>query len=62
MTMTAARREITTAAMECHIEKRDAIAAALRTTYSQPERSQLILQHAEAARCVAIFQSELAKG
>jgi hypothetical protein len=59
--MTAVRREITTAAMECHIEKRDAIAAALRSTYCQHERAELIRQHAEAARCVTIFESELAK-
>ncbi len=59
--MTAARIEITTAALECHVAKRDALATALRSTHCLHERSQLLLQHAEACRCVGIFEAELAK-
>ena len=61
MAITAARFEILTAGLECHIAKRDALAAAMRSTYSLHERSALLVQHAEACRCVAAFEADLAR-
>ena len=61
MDITAARIEILNAGLECHQIKRDQLAAALRSTYSLHERSELLIAHAEACRCVAAFEAELAK-
>jgi len=61
MAITAARVELLNAALECHQANRDQLAAALRSTYSLHERSELLIAHAEACRCVAAFEAELAK-
>ena len=61
MTITAARLELLTAALECHQIKRDQLAAALRSTYSLHERSELIAMHADACRCISAFEADLAK-
>ena len=61
MAITVAQVELLTAALECHQAKRDQLAAALRSTYSLHERSELLIAHAEACRCVAAFEAELAK-
>lgn len=58
---TQARLQILAAGLDCHREKRDALAAALRSTYALHERSELLLSHAEACRCVTAFEAELAK-
>lgn len=61
MAITAARRELLIAGLECFIAKRDALAAALRSTYCLHERSELLGQHAEACRCINAFEADLAK-
>jgi len=62
MAITAARRELLIAGLECHEIKRDQLAAELRATRPAFARANLMAQHAEACRCVAAFQAELAKG
>lgn len=61
MAITAARRELLIAGLECHQAKRDQLAAALRSTSVMHERSELLVMHADACRCVAAFEADLAK-
>ena len=61
MAITAARRELLIAGLECHQIKRDQLAAALRSTAAMHERSELLVMHADACRCVAAFEADLAK-
>lgn len=61
MAVTAAHLERLTAGLECHQIKRDQLAAALRSTYQLHERSQLLIQHADACRCITAFEEELAR-
>jgi hypothetical protein len=61
MTITAARLNLLQDGLECHQIKRDALAAALRSTYAMQERANLLLQHADTCRCITAFELELAK-
>ena len=61
MAITAARHQLLIAGLECHQAKRDQLAAALRSTYAMHERSELIAMHADACRCIAAFEADLAK-
>jgi hypothetical protein len=59
--ITTARRKLLIAGLECHQAKRDQLAAALRSTSVMHERSELLVMHADACRCVAAFEADLAK-
>jgi hypothetical protein len=61
MAITTARRKLLIAGLECHQAKRDQLAAALRSTSVMHERSELLVMHADACRCVAAFEADLAK-